>query len=36
MEEKMGTGKLRNETKRHETKTKSNEICKVRKRNPTK
>jgi hypothetical protein len=26
-----GTGKLRNETK-----TKSNEICKVRKRNPTK
>ena len=27
----LGTGKLRNETK-----TKSNEICKVRKRNPTK
>jgi hypothetical protein len=29
--ESKGTGKLRNETK-----TKSNEICKVRKRNPTK
>ena len=27
-----GTGKLRNEKKRNETKTKSNEICKVRKR----
>ena len=32
----MGDGKLRNETKRNETKTKSNEICKVRKQNITK